>query len=141
MRTSVHPGLYDPDTEPPTLLGTRCLDCGGVFFPPLGIGCEICGAPTDRLAVEELAGIGTLHSVAIVHLHRGRDIETPFAMGEVQLDAGPLVRATLDGLYEASAIGSRMAARWEVVGTADDGNDLVEPRFGALHATTGEVQQ
>lgn len=129
MRIAVHPGLYDPDTEIPSLLGTRCTACGGVFFPPLGIGCEICGAEANALQLEPMAADGVLHSVAIVHLHPGRGIEAPFGIGEIQLDAGPLIRATLAELLDVSAIGTRMHAGWATVGTGVDGNELVEPRF------------
>ncbi len=131
MRTCLHPGLSDPASEPPVLLGTRCGACATVYFPPLGIGCEVCGAGADQLVVTSIAAAGTLHSVATVHLHRSSDIAAPFAVGEIQLDAGPLVRATLLELLDVDAIGTRVTAQWTVVGTADDGSDLVEPRFGA----------
>ncbi len=137
MRTAVHPRLYDPNAETPALLGTRCGACGGVFFPPLGIGCEICGSPD--LTAEALAASGSLHSVATVHLHQGRGIEAPFSIGEIQLDAGPLIRATLSEPHDVSEIGSRMSATWTVVGTADDGSDIVEPRF--TRALTSEVSR
>jgi hypothetical protein len=58
-----------------------------------------------------------------VHLYQGHDIEAPFAIGEIQLDAGPLIRATMADLVEPEAIGSRVAVVWTAV------NDRIEPRF------------
>jgi uncharacterized protein len=135
MRTAVHPGLYNLDTNTPLLFGTRCDSCQGLFFPPLAIGCEICGAEANQLKPETIEAIGVLHSVATVHLHHGRGIEAPFAIGEIQLDAGPLIRATLGALVDVTAIGSRMQAEWLTVGTADDGSDLTEPRFVPITST------
>ena len=50
-------------------------------------------------------------------------------MAEIKLDDGPLIRATLLEPAEVEAIGQRVSAVWFDVGTDDDGNDLVEPRF------------
>jgi uncharacterized protein len=135
MRTAVHPGLYNLDTNTPVLFGTRCNSCKGLFFPPLAIGCEICGAEANQLKPETIEAFGVLHSVATVHLHHGRGIEAPFAIGEIQLDAGPLIRATLGALVDVTAIGARMQAEWLTVGTADDGSELTEPRFVSVTST------
>lgn len=135
MKIAAHPGLYDPDEVEPRLRGTRCAACGSTFFPPLGIGCEVCGAAADRLAGVSMAAAGVLHSVAIVHLYPGNDIATPFAMAEVQLDAGPLIRATMIGLPGLDMIGRRVAAQWVVMRTGSDGNETVEPRFALTAAT------
>jgi uncharacterized protein len=129
VRIAAQPGLYDPADETPRLQGIRCEQCGATFFPPFGIGCEVCGAPESALQAASLDAMGVLHSVATVHLHGGKDIEAPFAIGEIQLDAGPLIRATLTNVVEPEAIGARAAAHWVVVRTDDDGNDVVEPRF------------
>lgn len=129
MKTAAQPGLYDPEESVPRLMGTRCSGCGTCFFPPLGIGCEICGAAQDQLEAAELAAAGELHSVATVHMHAGKDIQAPFTVGEVQLDDGPLVRCMMAELVEPAAIGARVAARWEVVSTDEDGNEVLEPRF------------
>jgi len=132
MRVAAHRGLndiqlYDVDGESPVLLGTRCRSCDSVFFPTLGLGCEVCGsAQLEAMAIEP---VGTLHSVATVHLHQGHDIEAPFAIGEIQLDAGPLIRATMTDLVPPEQIGARVNARWFTMRIDDDGNDVVEPRF------------
>lgn len=129
MRIAAHDGLYDATEDPPRLRGVRCERCGAVAFPPFAIGCEVCGADETSLASMPLAGAGTVHSVATVHLHGGKDITAPFTIAEIQLDDGPLIRATLVDVVEPDAIGARAEAQWRVTRVDDDGNEVVEPRF------------
>lgn len=133
-KAAAHPGLYDPDDAEPCLLGSACSACGAAYFPPLGLGCETCGAPAAALGATRLSATGVIHSVATVHRHAGHDIEAPFAVAEVQLDDGPLIRCTLVDVVEPEAIGARVAARWFVTATADDGADVVEPRFAVVES-------
>ncbi len=128
MRVAAHKGLYDASGDRPVLHGTLCRSCDAVFFPTLSLGCEVCGS--TQLEATALAPEGVLHSVATVHLYQGHDIEAPFAIGEIQLDGGPLIRGTMAEIVERDAIGSRVAASWVTMRTDDDGNDVVEPRFG-----------
>lgn len=129
MKVALHPGLYDPGRSSPELNGTRCEDCGSTFFPPLNIGCEKCGAGSDRLNDVTLKAGGVLHSVATVHLHRDKDIEAPFTVAEVRLDGGPLIRSVMKGPAGVADIGRRVTAGWVVTRINDDGNEVVEPRF------------
>jgi uncharacterized OB-fold protein len=129
MRTAAHPGLYDLDSDPPMLRGTRCEACNSIFFPPLGIGCQVCGAAGDLLVTTQIAAAGVLHSVATVHRYDHTDFTEPFAVCEVQLDGGPLIRATLVAILAVDAIGRRVEARWIVTRTDSNGNEVVEPRF------------
>ena len=139
MKKAAHPGLYDPGDERPMLRATRCEACGSTFFPPLGVGCEVCGATPERLVSVAMPATGVLHSVATVHLHMGGDIATPFGVAEVQLDDGPLIRGMLADLLELDVIGRRVEAHWGVVRTDDAGNEVVEPRF-ALVAERGHAE-
>ena len=141
MRIAAHRGLYEIDDGVPVLRGTRCEACESTFFPPLGIGCQVCGATGDRLVAAQIATAGVLHSVATVHRHDSRDFTGPFAVCEVQLDGGPLIRATLVETLELDAIGRRVEARWTVVRSDTDGNEVVEPRFALVTdaARTGEA--
>lgn len=129
MRRPFHRGLYDPNAETPALAGTRCGTCGAMAFPPMEIGCEVCGANDDALAEHPLAASGVVHSVATVHRHHGTDTEVPFTVAEIRLDGGPVVRATLVEVADTSAIGRRVDGRWVTVRTDDDGADVVELRF------------
>lgn len=126
---AAQPGLYDPGDATPRFAASTCAACGTVSFPAMTVGCEVCGAPEDQLADTPIAAAGTLHSVATVHLHRGKDIKAPFTMAEVKLDDGPLIRATLLDLVEVDAIGQRVEAQWVQTHTDDEGVAIVEPRF------------
>ncbi len=128
MRVPAHPGLYEPSSETPTLLGTLCGSCGRVSFPAISIGCDACGAAPDVLEATDLDATGTLYSFATVHLHHG-DIEAPFTIGEVELDAGPLVTATMDPEGRDLSIGQRVRAVWRVARVEENGDEVVEPVF------------
>jgi hypothetical protein len=135
MRRAAYPGLYDVQADRPTLLGTTCAHCGRVYFPPLSIGCEVCGAPEEKLRPTALDARGTIHSLAQVHLHRGRP-PAPFIIAEIQLDAGPLIRATLAGGADFPQIGDKVLAIWTVTATSDDGAEIVEPLFSTARPAT-----
>jgi uncharacterized OB-fold protein len=99
-----------------------------VYFPPLEIGCESCGAPAEHLLPVPVAAGGTVHSLAQVHLHRGQP-PAPFTIAEIQLDDGPLIRAALGPDSDGVAIGDRVSATWVVTATQDDAAEVVEPAF------------
>lgn len=128
MRVAAHPRLYDPLHDVPVLNGTRCARCGRAYFPPIGVGCEICGAPAEDLLPTKVAGTGTIHAVAQVHLHHGA-AETPFTVAEIALDAGPLIRAMVHPESPPLSIGIPVTARWITVGVDDAGAAIVEPAF------------
>jgi uncharacterized OB-fold protein len=132
MRLPAHPGLYRVDAEYPVLNGTRCAQCGQVAFPPITIGCDVCGAAEDLLEPTSLPARGVLHSIAIVHLHQGEPA-APFAVAEVLLDSGPLIRAMAADIGNA-AIGTAMSAVWVVTKIDENGDETVEPTF--VGATT-----
>lgn len=131
-KAPLHPGLYDPEAEQPTLNGTTCNVCGSVFFPAITLGCEKCGAPPDQLRATSLAASGLLHSVATVHIHMGKDIEAPFTVAEVKLDGGPLIRALMMEPASAEDIGKRVSGQWFIESSSDDKPDKVEPRFSIV---------
>jgi hypothetical protein len=99
-----------------------------VYFPPTGVGCEICGAPAEDLLHTTLAGTGTIHALAQVHLHHGA-AETPFTIAEIALAAGPLIRAMVHPDSPPLSIGVPVTARWNTVGVDDAGASIVEPAF------------
>jgi len=119
---SVEPG------ERPSLLGRRCADCGYVSFPPHDFGCEACGALPARTEPTVLAGAGVLRSFATVHRHSGPGIAAPFVVGEIELDAGPMVRCVIEG-ETALRIGDRMRALACSIPASADREAKVEVRF------------
>jgi hypothetical protein len=128
MRIPAYPGLYDVQADTPTLSGNRCSECGRVYFPPLTIGCEACGATAEHLIPIPVAASGTVYSLARVHLHRGQP-PVPFTIAEIRLDDGPLIRGTLGGDADLVGIGDAVSAMWAVVAARDGGDEVVEPAF------------
>ncbi len=108
-----HPDLYrraDGDTV--ALLGMRCSSCGYVAFPRQRFGCDKCGAVGESLRDVELGSSGTLTSFATVHMHQAKSIAAPFVIGEVVLEDGPTVRATMVEADDAALrIGARVVGR------------------------------
>jgi uncharacterized protein len=133
MRIAAHPGLYDPAAQTPSLAGSRCEACGRIAFPPVTIGCDVCGAEESSLTTVVLETVGRLYSFATVHLQRS-DLETPFTIGEIQLEAGPLIRATMASDQPDLKIGQHVHAVWHVTGVDDHGQEVVEPVFEAGQA-------
>ena len=127
MRLPAHPGLYRADAEYPVLNGTRCARCGRVAFPPIAIGCDVCGATEDLLEPTTLEARGVLHSIATVHRHHGEPA-APFALAEIQLDSGPLIRAMASDTGEV-AIGTVVSAVWAITKIDENGDETVEPTF------------
>lgn len=111
--------LYSASGAVAQLNGGRCRACGYVFFPPQSYGCESCGAGPEHLEPVALAARGTLSSFATVHLHQGSDMQAPFTVGVILLEAGPAVRAILnqrtdEGLRIGDAMRGVMAEAGEL---------------------------
>ena len=90
-----HPELYTADGDSVALLGVCCNRCGHVGFPRQAYGCEKCGAYGPDLTDVDIPTKGRLQSFATVHHHPSPSITPPFVIGEVRLDAGLVVRATM----------------------------------------------
>src|SRR6266851_5238894 len=135
MRIPAHPGLYRADTGVPVLNGTRCERCGRVSFPPLAIGCDVCGATEAHLEPIPLDASGVVHSIATVHLHRG-ELAAPFAVAEIQLDSGPLIRGMVSDDAGELQIGQAVSAVWAVTKVDENGDEITEPAFTFAEVTT-----
>ncbi|OHV06392.1 Zn-ribbon domain-containing OB-fold protein [Mycobacterium talmoniae] len=132
-RIGANPRLYDADSEVPMLFGVECSRCSRVYFPPIGIGCETCGAA--ELTVTALAAVGTVFAVATVHVHPGNP-PAPFTIADVLLDAGPLIRALVHPDAGGLEIGSRVVGTW-LASAAEGDTRIVEPAF--VPAPPGEA--
>ncbi len=75
------------------LVGVECGSCGAVRVPYHGYGCEVCGATGSTLRRVELPAVGRLRDTVSVFRHPTRTV--PFTLGEIELDAGPVVLALL----------------------------------------------
>lgn len=131
-----HPDLYrSAGGDSVELLAMKCARCGHVAFPRQRYGCEKCGAVGDALHDVELRSSGTLASYATVHMHQAKTIAAPFVIGEVALDDGPTLRATMVEVSdEAMQIGARVAGRlFPAPGPADAATTRLELRFCLVH--------
>jgi hypothetical protein len=127
-----HPDLYRSGIgDSVVLLGMSCAACGHVAFPRQHYGCEKCGAAGDALRDMELESTGTLASYATVHMHQAKTMAAPFVIGEITLDAGPTVRATMVEATDADMeIGARVVGRlFPAPSSADVPSSKFELRF------------
>ena len=129
------PDLYAIGTaHTPTLLGGRC-ECGHLFFPMQTFGCERCGRTGPALQPFPLAGRGRLRSVATVHVHADEKRKTPFVIGTIVLDDGPVVRTLLlDAASDRHAPGTPVEAVLVAVETSEPGKQALDLRFRTVSA-------
>lgn len=124
-----HPTLYGEGAAGPALYGARCAACGRLSFPRQSFGCEGCGAYGEAMAPVELAARGTLLSFAFVRKHMGADIAAPFAIGEIRLDDGPVVRCTLADALDERALHAGQRVSGVLAHNPKSGADVLELRF------------
>ena len=121
--------------EAPALRGGRC-SCGHVFFPPQQMGCDVCGASGDAIAIVDLTAAGVLQTFATAHRQTRPDGGAPLIVGAVALDDGPVVEVVLDTEDESGLrVGQRVAGRLVEVGEDDDGRAVVDCFFTPFGAT------
>ncbi|MGW4369403.1 Zn-ribbon domain-containing OB-fold protein [Nocardia takedensis] len=125
MRTAAHPRWYDPTPEDPVLDGCECAKCGWVYFPPITLGCESCGARAEHLETLPLPAVGAVFAVAEVDPSGA----APHTVAEIVLDSGVLIRAMAHPDGPPLRIGDRVRARWSVLDRDETGAELVEPAF------------
>lgn len=124
-----HPTLYKEGEPEPLLFAARCTACSRVSFPRQQFGCEACGAHGEAMAPAEITARGTLLSFAAVRKHIGADIAAPFAIGEVRLDDGPVIRCTLDDGLNESDLRAGQVFVGRLAHNPKSGADVRELRF------------
>lgn len=93
-------------------------------------GCERCGSSGAALQPLSLAGRGRLRSAATVHIHADEKRTTPFVIGTIALDDGPIVRTLLlDAPADRDAPGTRVEAVLVPVEAAETGTRALDLRF------------
>ncbi len=107
-----------------SLLGCHCENCDTTLFPAQNYGCENCGGPPEKMKPVELKGRGELMSFATVYKHFSPIIETPFIMGSIQLEDGPVIEAVIQCEDDSELrVGKKMKA--VLVDSEKDQNDTV----------------
>jgi uncharacterized OB-fold protein len=118
-------GLFT--TDPPRLLGARCTACRHHHFPRV-TGCPYCGA--DAVEAVALSDHGTLWGwTTVTAAPPGYAGEVPYGFGVVELPEGLRVVTRLAVPDDAWTFGQPMALRTVVLGTDDDGTDVVTWEF------------
>jgi hypothetical protein len=70
------------------LTGTKCLNCGEIYFPPRNF-CPKCRR-MSRLEEASLNGRGEVLTYTIIHAAPGGfEVQAPYIMAIVQLEEGP----------------------------------------------------
>lgn len=89
------------------LIGNVCLRCGAKFFPPRPVCSECRGS---EFAPFSFSGRGHLYSYTTLHqAPAGFEAQTPYSVGMIKLDKGPMVEAQLtDANSRDWAIGMRV---------------------------------
>src|SRR5207249_11672129 len=114
----------DDPTEPPRLLGSRCLDCGEHFFPRRAICAKCMSERTENVL---LGPRGTLFSYTFVHFPpfgSTRVEHIGYGVGQVDLPEGPRVQLPLAGKHEGSRAGLGVEAEVEPM-RGDGDQDVV----------------
>lgn len=91
--------LFELEHGAVRLLGTRCKQCGHIWFPQSLFGCERCGAYAANLESVSLCGRGTVLALA-----RIPDDSDSFVLARIALDEGPVVRGIIEARPERSEI-------------------------------------
>jgi uncharacterized protein len=104
---------YFPPSQPWTerdgsvrLLGSKCVRCGAVAFPPHGM-CPGCGAEHGQDEVE-LSPVGTLYTFSEIHV-APKGFATPYAVGYVDLPEGVRLFGQIEGRAADLKVGQPVA--------------------------------
>ena len=133
----LHPGLFTWPSPSPSLIGSRCLDCGEHAFPGQS-SCRACSG--QNTAVAELGNEGALWTWTIQSFmpkspyHTDETPETfrPYGVGYVELPCGLKVESRLrENDPEKLRIGMPMKLEIVHVRKDSDGSDLVTFQFCA----------
>lgn len=115
---------------PPRLLGSRCRETGQAFYP-----VQIMNPVTHKagtMEVCEFSGSGTLQN--FTKIHRGMPgFESPFALGVIELDEGPVLTGQLaDWDFESLSVGQRVELVIGMIKHDPDGVAVIGPKFRPL---------
>ena len=116
--------------DEPRLIGSRCQDCGGTFFPSEAM-CPSCVKEGTVQAVF-LKGRGKL--VSFTQVMRGMPgFESPYALGCIELDEGPTLIAQLQD-WQGLVLETNMPVELVIgrIKKDEKGNTVVGPKFKPL---------
>ena len=137
-RVPIEEGFFripeDP-AEPPRLLGSRCPNCGEVFFPRRLVCAKCLFEGCDDV---ELSTSGRLWTWTYCHVplfgRKDADVEG-YGVGQVDLPEGPRVQSILLGGPDDFEIGMELEIDLEVLRRDERGDDVVIYRFRPVTAS------
>ena len=90
------------------LIGSRCVDCGKEFFPPVYM-CKACGS--ERIKDKEMPRTGKIMTYTILHEPLpGFDAQAPLYLAVVKLDNGAKVLSQVVDSQEGVRTGAKVRA-------------------------------
>jgi len=133
----LHEGLFTWPAPNPSLIGSRCIDCGEHAFPSQD-ACRACSG--QNMASADLGSEGTLWTWTVQSFmpktpyHTDETPETfrPYGVGYVELACGLKVESRLkENTPEELKIGMPMKLEIITVRKDDEGSDLLTFQFCA----------
>lgn len=89
------------------LIGSRCLNCNDIIFPPRSI-CPKCRRKGKTEDIQ-LSGEGEIYSYTIIYIAPGGfEDQTPYALGIIKLKEGVLATGQIVAPFEDIAIGKKV---------------------------------
>jgi uncharacterized OB-fold protein len=137
-RVPIEAGYFripDDPGAPPVLLGSRCPNCGEVFFPRRMVCAKCLYEGTDDV---DLSTRGWLWTWTYCHvpLFGKKDADVPgYGVGQVDLPEGPRIQAILMGDAADFEIGMDVETDLETLRTNSDGDEVVIYRFRPREAS------
>lgn len=116
------PRYWREQKERYNLTGTKCNNCGYLTFPRRTL-CPKCRHESmGQLEDATFEGTGTLVTWTRVHDGlEGRELETPYLLGIVELDEGPRVTAQIVDLDpDEVELGMELESRFRKLGEASE---------------------
>ena len=131
-RIPIEEGFFripDDPAEAPRLLGSRCPNCGEVFFPRRLVCANCLHEGTDDV---ELSTRGPLWTWTYCHvpLFGKKDADVPgYGVGQVDLDEGPRIQSILLGGPDDFEIDMEVEIDLETLRENPNGDEVVIYRF------------
>jgi len=115
-----------PDAAAPALRGTRCGDCGALYYPQV-VSCRNPECDAKHVVPAQISGRGRLYSFTIQRYRPpalfALDPWQPYALGLVDIEDGLRVMGIVDAPQDDIRIG--MPLRLSTLVLNDDGGNAV----------------
>ena len=133
-RIPVAEGLFTWPSKHPRLIGTKCSDCGEIFFPQQRV-CSYCSSLNTKETL--FSRRGTLDLYTCTHYGPpGYAGELPLFVGFIRLPEGTRIISPIQkGDVKELKAGMKMQMVLNTVGTDDQGNELVSFAFAPISGT------